>query len=161
MAGKLASTGGGGKRNRMEPNSSPNVIPFIDIMLVMLIIFMVTAPLPTVDIRIDLPPPNAVSRPPPEGQKPTMVVVNAQGLFDFTVSVDGVPTTMAQLSDVVLQHAIQNNSAIPISDIYSQAGVFVKADQSTTYGNVVSVMTRLQEDGFVKVGILAEQAQEG
>ena len=51
MAGKLA----GAKRGKLQPNSDPNVIPFIDIMLVMLIIFMVAAPMPTVDIKVELP----------------------------------------------------------------------------------------------------------
>jgi len=53
MAGKVGGSKGG-------PMTDPNVIPFIDILLVLLIIFMVTAPIPTVDIRVDLPPPNPV-----------------------------------------------------------------------------------------------------
>jgi len=156
MAGKVG--GGGGKG--MQPNSEPNVIPFIDILLVLLIIFMVTAPLPTVDLRVDLPPPNPV----PihlEGLNPTVVGIRegAGGLEVFVDEQTGVQ--LSQLGDITLQHAIRNNPALDTRDIYAEARIFVRADQSTAYGNVVDVMSRLQEAGFVKVGIFAELAQEG
>lgn len=158
MGAKLAS-GGGGRKGSMEPNSEPNVIPFIDILLVLLIIFMVTAPIPTVDIRVDLPPPNPV----PirlEGLNPTIVVIqeSSSGLRIF---VGSEMVTQAQLGERVFDHAIRNNPALNPSDIYAEARVFVRADQSTAYGNVVSVMSKLQEEGFAKVGIFAELASEG
>ena len=155
MAGKVG--GGGGKG--MQPNSEPNVIPFIDILLVLLIIFMVTAPLPTVDLRVDLPPPNPV----PihlEGLNPTIVGIR-EGAGGLEVFVDEQTVQMSQLGDVTLQHAIRNNPALETRDIYAEARIFVRADQSTAYGNVVDVMSRLEEAGFVKVGIFAELAQEG
>jgi len=65
------------------------------------------------------------------------------------------------LNDRTLEHAIRNNPALNVEDIYAEARIFVRADQSTAYGNVVNVMTRLQEEGFVKVGIFAELAIEG
>ena len=155
MAGKVG--GGGGKG--MQPTSEPNVIPFIDILLVLLIIFMVTAPLPTVDLRVDLPPPNPV----PihlEGLNPTIVGIR-EGAGGLEVFVDEQTVTMSQLGQVTLDHAIRNNPALNVEDIYAEARVFVRADQSTAYGNVVDVMSRLEEEGFVKVGIFAELAQEG
>ena len=155
MAGKVG--GGGGKG--MQPNSEPNVIPFIDILLVLLIIFMVTAPLPTVDLRVDLPPPNPV----PihlEGLNPTIVGIR-EGAGGLEVFVDEQTVTMSQLGDVTLLHAIRNNPALETRDLYAEARIFVRADQSTAYGNVVDVMSRLEEAGFVKVGIFAELAQEG
>ncbi len=155
MAGKVG--GGGGKG--MQPNSEPNVIPFIDILLVLLIIFMVTAPLPTVDLRVDLPPPNPV----PihlEGLNPTIVGIR-EGAGGLEVFVDEQTVTMSQLGQVTLDHAIRNNPALNVEDIYAEARIFVRADQSTAYGNVVDVMSRLEEEGFVKVGIFAELAQEG
>ena len=60
-----------------------------------------------------------------------------------------------------LNHAIRNNPALEINQIYAEARIFVRADQTTAYGNVVNVMSRLQEEGFVKVGIFAELASEG
>ena len=159
MAGKVASGGTKGSRGSMQPNSEPNVIPFIDILLVLLIIFMVTAPLPTVDLRVDLPPPNPV----PihlEGLNPTIVGIR-EGPGGLQVFVDEQTVTMSQLGQVTLDHAIRNNPALNVEDIYAEARIFVRADQSTAYGNVVDVMSRLEEEGFVKVGIFAELAQEG
>jgi biopolymer transport protein ExbD len=143
----------------MQPNSDPNVIPFIDILLVLLIIFMVTAPIPTVDIRVDLPPPNPV----PirlEGLRPTIIGIRetAAGL---AIYVDEETVQISQLGERTLDHAIRNNPALNIEEIYAEARIFVRADQSTAYSNVVNVMSQLQEEGFVKVGIFAELASEG
>jgi biopolymer transport protein ExbD len=159
MAGKISMGGGGGRRAAMQPTSDPNVIPFIDILLVLLIIFMVTAPIPTVDIRVDLPPPNPV----PirlEGLNPTIVGVRetAAGLAFY---VDEEVVQLANIGDRTLEHAIRNNPALNVEDIYAEARIFVRADQNTAYGNVVTVMSKLQEEGFVKVGIFAELASEG
>lgn len=156
MGAKLASGGG---RKGLQPNSEPNVIPFIDVLLVLLVIFMVTAPIPTVDIRVDLPPPNPV----PirlEGLNPTIVGIREtpQGMVIY---VDEETVPLADIGDATLTHAIRNNPALDVEDIYAEARVFVRADQSTAYANVVNVMSRLQEEGFAKVGIFAELASEG
>lgn len=153
MAGKVSSGGKGG------PMTDPNVIPFIDILLVLLIIFMVTAPIPTVDIRVDLPPPNPV----PirlEGENPTMVLIQ-ETPGGRVILVDEERVEMSQLGARTLDHAIRNNPGLNIEEIYAKAKIFVRADQTTAYGNVVDVMSRLQEEGFVKVGIFAELASEG
>jgi biopolymer transport protein ExbD len=157
MAGKISAGGGKGKRGSMQPNSDPNVIPFIDILLVLLIIFMVTAPIPTVDIRVDLPPPNPV---PVQlrDKRPTIVAIRDLG-GDYQLYVDTEAVTQSQLADRVLSHAIQNNPGINPVDIYADAKIFVRADQSTAYGNVVRVMSTLQEEGFAQVGIFNELAQ--
>ncbi len=141
------------------PVSEPNVIPFIDILLVLLIIFMVTAPIPTVDIRVDLPPPNPV----PirlEGLNPTIVGVRDTPA-GLAIYVDEEIVDLATLGTKTFEHARRNNPALEFNDLYAEARVFVRADQSTAYGNVVDVMSRLQEEGFVKVGIFAELASEG
>ncbi|HYD89148.1 MAG TPA: biopolymer transporter ExbD [Vitreimonas sp.] len=159
MGAKVAASGGGGKRREMPPNSDPNVIPFIDILLVLLIIFMVTAPIPTVDIRVDLPPPNPV----PirlEGLNPTVVGIRETSA-GLAVYVDEEVVTLSTLGEATWQHAVRNNPALNQEDVYAEARIFVRADQSTAYGNVVSVMSQLQEEGFAKVGIFAELASEG
>jgi biopolymer transport protein ExbD len=144
--------------SKAGPVSEPNVIPFIDILLVLLIIFMVTAPIPTVDIRVDLPPPNPV----PirlEGLNPTIVVIREGVGLELYVGPEQV--TLATLGERTLDHAIRNNPALNVEDIYAEARIFVRADQATAYGDVVNVMSQLQEAGFVKVGIFAELASEG
>src|SRR4029078_11526839 len=124
MAGKVSS--GGGRRGAMQPNYEPNVIPFIDILLVLLIIFMVTAPLPTVDLRVDLPPPNPV----PihlEGLNPTVVGIRegAGGLEIFVDEQTGVP--LSQLGEVTLQHAERNNPALDFRDLLREARISVSS----------------------------------
>ncbi|HVV32641.1 MAG TPA: biopolymer transporter ExbD [Vitreimonas sp.] len=159
MAGKISMGGGGGRRGAMAPNSDPNVIPFIDILLVLLIIFMVTAPIPTVDIRVDLPPPNPV----PihlEGLNPTIVGIR-EGAGGLEIFVDEETVSLSQLGAKTLEHAQRNNPALDFRDLYAKARIFVRADQSTAYGNVVNVMSQLQEEGFVQVGIFSELASEG
>lgn len=159
MAGKVSS-GGGGRRGSMTPNSEPNVIPFIDILLVLLIIFMVTAPIPTVDIRVDLPPPNPI----PvilRDKRPTVVALRDDGgSYRLYVDTEEIYNE-SQLADRVLRHAIDNNPGINPVNIYAEAKIFVRADQSLAYGSVVRVMSTLQEEGFAQVGIFNELAQEG
>jgi biopolymer transport protein ExbD len=150
MAGKVGSQSGGSI-------SEPNVIPFIDILLVLLIIFMVTAPIPTVDIRVDLPPPNPV----PirlEGLNPTFVGIR-ETAGGMVIYVDEETVQLSQLGARTLDHAIRNNPALNVEDMYAEARIFVRADQSTAYGNVVNVMSQLQTEGFAKVGIFSELAQ--
>lgn len=154
MAGKLASSGGKGG---YSANSEPNVIPFIDIMLVLLIIFMVAAPIPTVDIRVDLPPPNPV----PvniQDQRPTFVSIEDEG-GRLIIFVDGQVTPVDQLGERVLERARINNPNMPLGRIYADARIFLRADQETAYGNVMRVMSVLQEEAWVNVGIVAEEAQ--
>ena len=157
MGAKIASGGGGGRRDT-QPVVDPNVIPFIDIMLVLLIIFMVTAPIPTVDVRVDLPPPNPMQRPPEVGRAPTFVQLNDDnGVVSYTV--DGEAATLDGLLDTVLRHALENNYVLSPVDVYAEARIFIRADQDTAYGNVITLMSRLQEEGYAKVGIFAERAQ--
>lgn len=155
MGAKLSS----GRGKGLEPNSEPNVIPFIDVLLVLLVIFMVTAPIPTVDIRVDLPPSNPI----PirlEGLNPTIVGIR-ETATGMVIYVDEETVPLAQIGPRTLDHAIRNNPALDVEDVYAEARIFVRADQSTAYANVVNVMSRLQEEGFAKVGIFAELASEG
>jgi biopolymer transport protein ExbD len=143
---------------RLALAADPNVIPFIDVLLVLLIIFMVTAPIPTLDLRVDLPPPNA-RHVPLTGQRPTIITLS-DGAGGFELSIDGETAPLAELGARTLQHAIRNNPALDVREIYAQARIFLRADQNTAYGSVVEVMTILQEAGFVKVGIFAERASD-
>lgn len=152
MAGKIAT--GGGKRGGYGANAEPNVIPFIDIMLVLLIIFMVAAPIPTVDVRVDLPPPNSTVR--ISDNRPTFVAIeDTNGKID--VYVDGELTPAADVAKKTFERARLNNPSV--TNIFTEAAIYLRADQETAYANVFQVMNQIQDEGFIKVSIVAEDAQ--
>jgi biopolymer transport protein ExbD len=157
MAGKLSS--GGKSRSGMQPNSEPNVIPFIDIMLVLLIIFMVAAPTPTVDIRVDLPS-GASTLVREQGRGPTRVALEDDA-GQLKYYVDGQIVPDSQFENTVLERVRLNNPALAPIDLLDQGVIVFRADQSTAYGNVVGTMTRLQAFGFNKVSLLSELAEPG
>jgi biopolymer transport protein ExbD len=153
MGAKL-STGGGKKRGKYGANADMNVIPFIDILLVLLIIFMVAAPIPTVDVKVDLPPPV----PPQETTEPkipTLVDIVDPGDGTAQVFVDGRLSDTSTLARDVLG-AISVNA--PGSENRLLEDVKVRAAQSLPYAQVMGVMATLQEAQFQAVTLVAETA---
>jgi biopolymer transport protein ExbD len=142
---------------RHAPNSQPNVIPFIDVLLVLLIIFMVTAPKPTTDLRVDLPRPGS-SQPPLI--PPTIVDVRdtADG-FAIFIDADSVP--IADLGPRTLAHILARNDELTPRAAYAEARVYVRADLDVAYQHVVRVVETLQLARFRKVAILAQRADDG
>ncbi len=152
MAGKVSS--GSGKRGRAEVTADPNVIPFIDVMLVLLIIFMIAAPISTVDIEVDMPTSKIdPSRRPP---KPTWISVSdsAAGLRVYVMN-DEVPIN--ELGQRTYD-AVKVNSPTIANDDFEimDQRIYIRADGATAYRNVVRVMNRLQDKGFTKIGFVAE-----
>ena len=125
--------------------SQINVVPYIDVMLVLLVIFMVTAPLLTVGVPVDLPKTNAT---PITGQdEPVVVSVNAQGnvyLQDTQLPLDNL---VARLT------AITENKP--------DTRIFVRGDRSINYGRIMEVMSVINEAGFRRVALVAEQPPGG
>ena len=155
MAGKLAGMSRG---KGMAPNSEPNVIPFIDIMLVMLIIFMVAAPLPTVDVKVDLPPPG-IPKYVESSDKPTIVAVeDTDGVLTYYIGDEIVPESrfQARLFDVVREKNPSMRDNLPL--LFQEAKVFVDADQETTYDNVIGLINQVDKAGFKKVSLLVKNA---
>ena len=156
MAGKLA---GGGRRGRgMQPNSDPNVIPFIDIMLVMLIIFMVAAPMPTVDVKVDLPPPGIPIYTQPE-DKPTIVTMqDSGGVLIYYIGDELV--SRERFKDRLFEVVRTNNTTMrdDLAKLFQDAKVFVDADQETNYNNVIGLINEIDQAGFKKVSLLVKDA---
>lgn len=154
MGGKVASSGGG-KRGRLEVTAEPNVIPFIDVMLVLLIIFMVAAPIATVDIAVGLPASKVLpsERPP----KPTWVTLEDKGGGDLHVYVMNDEVSYDTLGEMT-KTAVNANDPNKRGDLNKilQERVYVRADGTTKYKNVVRVMNKLQDVGFYKIGLVAE-----
>jgi biopolymer transport protein ExbD len=151
MAAKLS--GGGGSRFDLGQNSDMNVTPFVDVMLVLLIIFMVVAPIATVSIRLDLPP--AKPPPPTEHMKPpTFISIQDSGqIFVSFGATDIRPTSMDRLAaDLAASLGVPN----PTSQ-----QVFIRADRHVRYRQFMDVINQLQLDGYFKVGLIAEDLGGG
>jgi biopolymer transport protein TolR len=132
------------QRRSRRPVSEINVVPYIDVMLVLLIIFMVTAPLLTTGVQVDLP--EASAEPiPPESDEPLIVSVDAEGNYFLDVGenkdqpLDG--PTMVQRVGIVLS----NTPKTPI---------LVRGDRTAQYGKVVEAMVLLQQAGVKDVGLV-------
>ncbi|MFZ9905156.1 MAG: protein TolR [Steroidobacteraceae bacterium] len=136
------------KRGR-RPMSEINVVPYIDVMLVLLIIFMVTAPLLTQGIKVDLPQAEAEAIDPEDFKNtpPIVVSIDAQGRLFLN---QGESPSEA-LDDVMLESRVaallRRTPGVP---------VFVKGDRAVPYGRVVEAMVLLQRAGAAKVGFLTE-----
>jgi biopolymer transport protein TolR len=134
-----------GGRLRRPAMSDINVTPMVDVMLVLLVIFMVTAPLLNVGVPVDLPKTNAA---PITGQdEPLVVSVNAQGniyLQDTEIPIDNLA---ARLS------AITQNKP--------DARIFVRGDRNINYGRVMEVMGIINQAGYKRVALVAEAPTAG
>ena len=141
MAAKIASPSGG-SRFSLNQNADINVTPFVDIMLVLLIIFMVSIPAATVSIRLDLPPPNPSQVRPPRPP----VVISVQETGAIFVGPEIVNT--ATLPGVL---ARQLGGANPQSE-----RVLIRADPNVRYDSFMGVLNSLQSSGFFLVALISE-----
>ncbi|WP_149541347.1 protein TolR [Siccirubricoccus phaeus] len=141
-----ASLNNGGKgRGRYRPMAEINVTPLVDVMLVLLIIFMVAAPLMTVGVPVDLPKTQASAL--NQENEPITISVNAEGkifLQETEVPLEGL---VAQLQAI----ARQQPEGAP------ERRIFVRGDRGVNYGRVMEVMGTISAGGFSRVALLAEQ----
>src|ERR1700691_4874542 len=138
MAAKLSGPSGG--RYDAEMHHDINVTPFVDVMLVLLIIFMVCAPLTVPSVKVDLP--NAVAVPSPNPPVPVYITIEANGalhLGDFPTW----PETLG--SD--LRKLIGRRDP-------TRERIFIRADKETEYGDFMTVMDKLQDNGFYSVALI-------
>jgi biopolymer transport protein ExbD len=145
-----------GSRKRVDhrPAADPNVIPFIDVLMVLLIIFMVTAPKPTTDLRVDMPAPG-----------PPRIVAIAPTIIDvreapggFTVAVGAEEVDYRELGARALAHVLAADPALTPEDAHAHARLFVRADLGVAYQHVVGVIETLQEARFRQVAIVSQDA---
>ncbi|MAK83031.1 biopolymer transporter ExbD [Phenylobacterium sp.] len=141
MAAKLSGSGGG--RYETEQNSEINVTPFVDVMLVLLIIFMVAAPLASVTVQVALPP--AVAEPSANPPKPVYISIQSNG----SIYVGDFATDLAGLGDDLRSNIGQRNP--------ERERIFIRADRDTMYGDFMGVMNMLQDNGFYSVALIGEE----
>lgn len=145
-AGVMKKGGGGGRRRRArrggaQPMAEINVTPFVDVMLVLLIIFMVSAPLMTVGVPVELPK-TAASALPGEQEEPLAVTITAEG------------SVMIQKTEIARSDLINRLRAIAAEREGDR--VFLRADGSVSYEEVVQVMGALNRAGFSNIGLVTD-----
>ncbi len=132
---------GNGARGRYRPMSEINVTPMVDVMLVLLVIFMVTAPLLTVGVPVDLPQAKAPAI--NEPKEPLVITIDAQGkIYLQNAALDNDDELVPRLA------AITNNNP--------DASIYVRGDRSINYGRILEVMGLVGSAGFTKVSLIAE-----
>ena len=145
MAAKLAGPGGG--RYSVAANSEINVTPFVDVMLVLLIILMVAAPLATVSVKVDLPPASAPpSQSPP---KPVYISIKPNG----SIFIGDFKTTITDLGTDLKRNVGRRDP--------SKERIYIRADKQTEYGDFLEVMNKLQDNGFYSVALVGEDQNKG
>ncbi|WP_170414239.1 protein TolR [Ruegeria arenilitoris] len=147
MGAAVQQNGGGNgrrrgrRRSRAQPMAEINVTPFVDVMLVLLIIFMVAAPLLTVGVPVDLPK-TAASALPGDNEEPLTVTLTADGRVQI------------QTTDVIREELIGKLRAIAAER--SSDRVFLRADGAIPYAQVMQVMGALNAGGFSNVGLVTD-----
>jgi len=147
MAGGVMKSGGGGGRRRRrggrggQPMAEINVTPMVDVMLVLLIIFMVAAPLLTVGVPVELPK-TAASALPSEAEEPLAVTITADGVITI------------QTIEVPMDELVNRLRAIAVERADDR--IFLRADGAVPYQVVAQVMGALNRGGFSSIGLVTD-----
>jgi biopolymer transport protein ExbD len=146
MAAKVGGSKGG--KFSLNQNSDMNVTPFVDVMLVLLIIFMVSIPAATVSIKLDLPP----AQPPPPGtivKEPVLINIQRGG----TLFIGEAPTNLDRLTGDLTLVLQREEPTIPVNE----QRVYIRGDRDVLYGEFMAVMNNLQGNGFYQVALINEE----
>jgi biopolymer transport protein TolR len=141
MAGPLLQRSGGSPSQRYKPMSDINVTPMVDVMLVLLVVFMVTAPLLTVGVPVDLPQTQAQQL--NEPKEPLVITINSDC------------KTYLQNNEIATDQLGPRLQAITNNDVTTS--IYVRGDKAANYGCVLQVMGLVSAAGFNKVSLVAEQ----
>ena len=137
------------KAARRRPMSDINVVPYIDVMLVLLVIFMVTAPLMTQGIRVDLPAANSEAIAIDELQQVLVVSINREGQYFLNLGGEETAVALSLLAEQVSKIKAAN----------SNLQVLVEGDAEIAYGRVIELMDLLQKIGIGDVGLVTQPAR--
>ena len=135
---------------RRRPMSEMNVVPYIDVMLVLLIIFMITAPLLNLGVEVDLPQANADPLEETDPAQTVMITVKSNG--DLYLNTEGAGELIDAESLGTTVAAIKRRNP--------EAAVLVGGDTRTEYGKVFEIMVLLQQAGVAEVGLMSDPAED-
>lgn len=139
------------RRNKKRPMAEINVVPYIDVMLVLLIIFMVTAPLMSQGIDVDLP--QATSEPLARNDiEPVVVSIDQDGAYYLNLAAEPTVALDSHSLQVKVAAILRHRADTP---------VLVRGDENVAYGAVVKVMTLLQASGAPSVGLMTQEPVAG
>ncbi len=139
------------RSGKNKPMGEINVVPFIDVMLVLLVVFMITAPMLTQGVQVELP---QVTSQPIENQEdndPIIISVDQEGGYFITLGEDSNSVSLDEMSQRVVT-ILQQRPGTP---------VMVRGDRNVAYGQIVVLMSTLQGAGVANVGLLSEPPQDG
>jgi biopolymer transport protein TolR len=149
MAAQMNADGGGGwgrgRRRYHRPVSDINITPFVDVMLVLLVVFMVTAPLMTVAVPVDLPKTQAHTL--NQDKEPLVVSMDADG--------------KVYLQDQVMKLEDLVTKLKAVTGANPDARIFVRGDKNVSYGKIMEVMGTISSAGFTKVALVADLPKPG
>jgi biopolymer transport protein TolR len=147
MAGgvNMSHRRGGSKRRSFRPSTDINITPLVDVMLVLMVIFMVTAPMLTVGVPVDLPKTQAAK-------------MNDQ-VEPVVISIDATGKTYLQEQELALSALIQKLSIVTNGNMESR--IYVRGDKKLTYGQIMEIMGAVAAAGFNKVSLIAEMPTAG
>ena len=134
------------RAGRRKPMGEINVVPFIDVMLVLLVIFMITAPMLTQGVQVDLPQVTSEPIEETEDRDPIVVSVDKDGQYYISLGGDESPVSLDEVSERV----------IILLDRQPGTPVMVRGDRHVPYGQVVTLMSTLQTAGVSNVGLISE-----
>ena len=134
------------KRSRRKPMAEINVVPYIDVMLVLLVIFMVSAPLMTRGIKVDLPDATSDTMSSDPDEVMLIITIKADSTYYINVGEEDTPIALSRIQA----------SATKIIQANPRIKVLVEGDQSLPYGAVIDVMNVLQTAGAKQVGLITE-----
>ncbi|MDM1770538.1 MULTISPECIES: protein TolR [Acinetobacter] len=138
-------------------NAEMNVVPYIDVMLVLLVIFMITAPMLTQGIKVNLPNLEAETLVTPKEQKVITISIQEDGRYYWNVG-ESVDTT--QVTDRATSLTEMKEKLSPLLQIHQDIQVFIRADRSANYELVAQTIGLLQQSGVEQLGLVTEEQDQ-
>ncbi len=139
------------KHGRRKPMGEINVVPYIDVTLVLLIIFMITTPMLQTGVEVDLPQAESAMVEQKEGEPPIVITIKEQG--EYYINIDGQ-------NDELIEPEVINDRVAAVLGNKPGTQVLISADKGVDYGTVVTVMAALKNAGVPTVGLMTKPEEQ-